>query len=681
MTQNSHMKQLGRRSMSSGAALVMVVAFLATSLTGWTQQEQPPDIPDARLFGAEAPAVAGGDRLSLAIASPDYPVTPGDIYAISYLQAGNQVTLTVQVESGYTINLGIFGRINAREMTLAELRPRIEQIIENAYPRSVPTLRVNAVGVFQVTLRGAIPRTTRVSAWGLSRISDVIAGRTGSYTSLRRVTLIREGERRTYDVFRGLEQGDEDQDPLVRPGDTIEFVSRDVVVTVRGQVNEPGQYELVTGEGFGELQRFVGGFTTSADPSRLVVRRQIGRSVEEIALAGVNEAARFQFRSDDVLIVPARVVPRQLVYVEGAVRLDPTVPIDVEVEGVAPLAPMYNRFSVDYTAGDTLYSLLMEIQDEISPFADLPRSYIIRRDEPEPIRVNLREILYREPDAEDVPLRAFDRVVIPMDAPYVVVSGDVTTTGRIPFNPGEDYTYYLRLAGTGAESFREVSEMAQVFNRDGDRVPREAPIEPGFTIHIPTRVPRIVIITGDVPNPGTFAYQPGRGLTHYLRFAGVGARDMPFVRDRTEIYDAEGALLDPGAPIGNDYTIHVDRPLETERDLLADVLPPPPPPDDFVLVTGGVTSPGLIAYVAGQGAGYYIRRAGGVNTDLSASGDFVVTDATGTRRARDGRIAPGDRIEVARDGFIYNFNRYFPVITTGLGFITTIVTLITTLQP
>ena len=59
---------------------------------------------------------------------------------------------------------------------------------------------------------------------------------------------------------------------------------------------------------------------------------------------------------------------------------------------------------------------------------------------------------------------------------------------------------------------------------------------------------------------------------------------------------------------------------------------------------------------------------------------FTVRTSQGAERPADATIASGDAIEVARNGFVYNFNRYFPIITGGLTFITTIITIVTTLN-
>ncbi len=613
----------------------------------------------------EATPVDVDERLQLAIADDAYPVTPGDVYELSWLQGPELVTTRVVVASDFRLNLGIFGEIDARGMTLPELKPEVERIIAAAYPRGLPSMRMVAVGVFRVTLSGAIPRTTRVSAWGLSRLTDLVGGNTGPFTSLRAVEVrSRDGRRRTYDVFRAIHTGDLSQDPLIRPGDTVVFGRRGRSVTVEGEVYEPATFELLRGEGLPELEEFFQGYLPRADTRRLVVERQGEDTARQISIGSAAQARRFDFQDRDVLIVPARVVPRPVVYLEGAVditfRVEPHEDADSDI-------PVYNRITVPLTAGDTLYSLIINVQDRISPFADIERGFLIRHTDPDPVRINMREVLYRRSEYTSLELEPFDRIVIPLDQPFVVVTGGVRHAGRYPYNPFESYAYYLALAGVGSDTMAEVAETVRILDRDGNELPPDTTIRPGFTISVPEIPERVVVVSGDVPAPGAFLYEPQRDIAHYTRLAGLGANLLSQVRAEIELYTPDGDIRAPGAAIEPGDTVYVPpRVLE--------------PDTDFVLVTGAVSAPGVFPIVQDATASYYLLQAGGIDRELS-DGSYTILSAEGDRRPPDSIIQPGDTIEVARNSFVYNFNRYFPVITTGLGFITTIIAIVNALNP
>jgi len=57
----------------------------------------------------------------LAMSSENYPVTPGDRYALSYVSSYQTSTVQVTVESNYKVNLSIFSTIDAKGMTYPEL--------------------------------------------------------------------------------------------------------------------------------------------------------------------------------------------------------------------------------------------------------------------------------------------------------------------------------------------------------------------------------------------------------------------------------------------------------------------------------------------------------------------------------------------------------------------------------
>lgn len=727
-----------RDSIHRGRTLVMLCVLVVLVASGVSAQLLDFTQPDETTEGEPALVPAVDERLQLAVADSQYPVTPGDIYQITFLQGVETITSQVLVESDYSINLGVIGDVNGRGKRFAELKPEIEELFANAYPRSLPSVTIASIGLFQVTLTGAIPETIRVNAWGLSRLSDVIDGAVGPYTSLRTVSVTsRIGSRRTYDVFRAVDQGDADQDPFLRPGDSVSFVRRQRVVGVQGEVYEPGPYELLVGEGLDELRQYSQDFTPTADTNRLVVQRQSGDQVRQIPVGTVAQASGFDFQNGDVLIVPARVIPRPIVFIEGAIQIAFDVQPEVDEQSTIPV---YNRITRELTVGDTLYSLLLDIQDQISPFGDIERGYVIRQDVPDPIRINMRDVLYRQSAYNDFELLPFDRVVIPLDQPYVIVSGDVTLPSRYPYNPSVGYQYYLNLAGLGAESFIDVRDRVSVYDRDGLLVDTDSTIQPGFTIHVGQErfvvvsgdVPdpgayehesgngyayylslagtgaesflnvadrvrvyddlgnlvdldadihpgytinllplddRFVVVSGDVPNPGAYSYVQSRDPTYYLRLAGVGAEGLAILRNTVEIYDVGGLVQPPGTTILPDFTVFVPPSVE-----------PILPEEQFALVTGAVLAPGLQPIAGERGAAYYIQQAGGVNTEVSDDGAYVVRDVFGEAKPSDSTIGAGDTIEVLRNGFVYNFNRYFPIITSGLTFITTIITLVTTLN-
>ena len=509
------------------AAVAAVLAFilltgpaLAAPVAAQTREQQllrqPPVIEGEQVT---APA----ERLQLANAESEYPVTPGDTYRITYLRAGEIVTTDVTVENDYTINLGVFGRFDAEGYTFAELKPRIRRVVEDAIPRSLPAVSLVSVGVFQVRLTGELAQSRNVTAWGLSRLSDVLREHLAPYSSIRAVTVIsRTGEREVYDLFRAIDLGDESQDPRVRPGDTIRLQRTERVIYVGGEVNQPGRIELAEDDTVRDLIRFVRGATNQGDLGRVRITRRETDTVRTYFVDLSDEELDFELKDGDIVNVPSRVTQRPVVYLEGQITVpeateEPDAPAAATAPAAAVATPGYNRAVVPIGLGETLYGVLDRMYTGISSRADLTRAVLLRNGQPVELAVSFEELIYNYRPEHDVELQPFDRIIIPRD-------------------------------------------------------------------------------------PST-----------------------------------------------------------------------PPDGEPSVLITGGVNAPGQYPVLAGMDALAHIRQAGGFDRELKTNERFRVYDSQGNRKAEDAPIEAGDHIEVLRNNFVYNFNRHFPIIATGVGFLATIV--------
>lgn len=477
---------------------------------------------DAAEEGEAEAAEERDDRLALAVSNPNYPVTPGDTYELTFTTAGQLSTSVVTVGSDGTLSLNIFGEIDTTGMTYTSLKRDVEATVRNAYPRSLPSFRLVSVGLFEVTIRGAIEVTTRVTAWGLSRLSDVIGPYLRPYSSTRRVVVsYDDGERIDFfDVFRALNVGAGDQDPYIRPGQSVRVLPVGSLVTVRGEVNEPGQYEILPGETLADVIEYAGGFSPTAEPKSVRLERSVaGRTSSETHDLEPEEAEGPMLEDSDQITVDSSLRGRPFVFIEGALSPDEEPEpdrqtIEVVEEDIQDVEASYVRIAELYHRGLMLSDMIASLRDRLTTFADLGRTTVIRAGDGDIIMVDASELLYGYGEAEDVRLEPFDTVFIPS---------------------------------------RRIS----------------------------------------------------------------------------------------------------------------------------VLVTGPVAEPGLYLYVPGQRPEYYIRRAGGYNREVSSTGDYSIYDSLGNPRAEASRVQPGDRIEVERNNFVYQFNRHFPVVISSLTLVTTVISVLT----
>ena len=749
------------------------------------------DVPAERITPQSG--LDSSQRLLLAISSSFYPVTPGDVYTLTFQAANVPITSLIIVESDYTVNFNIFGKINAEYMTFSQLKKEVEARVAEAYPRSLPSLIISSVGIFRTMVKGEVLQTYFFTSWGMSRLSDALINGFGPYSSLREIQLTsRYDVSSTYDLFKAQRLGQLDNDPYLRPGDTITVFRRGRQVDISGEVFRPGLYQLLATESLEDLiQVYGGGFTDRAQQARVRIDRISGETARTLYVdlsSGFLEAPGLH--DNDTVIVNAKTAGLPIVFFEGAViSSDPmqVVPRRADEEAALTVTPIpYGRITYSFRQGETLSDALRNISDQISPLASLSEANIIRESEPVPtMPVNLEKLFYELDPAHDVVLMPYDRIVIPGKQFLVSVSGDVarpgsyayvpnrkypfylnlaggidpglnsrniaitdasgnirdtgkmiqpedsifltpsqvTVTGSVqipgifPFTPNRRYGYYLNLAG-GVDPGENSSNLSITDARGNLRNPAEL-IQPDDNIYLSSSQ---VIVTGAVRNPGAYPYVPGRTYRYFLNLAG--GVDIGGTANNVEITSADGNYRDAANLIHPDDSIEVIFsqvtvtgavsgpgsypfvPGKTYRYYLnlAGGTGPIGTPENIIIagtngniraygdsieaddtiyllanqvtVSGAVYDPGAFTFSPGRGYSFYLSLAGGIDPERNSNDSFFITDKDGIKRKTGEAIEPGDRIFVPINSFMYNFSTYFPVITAGISFITTIVSII-----
>ena len=448
-----------------------------------TEQPQVQYMPQAIIPLASVTDEAS--NLQIAISNRDYPVTPGDVYTLTFLLQGETVSNTLLVESDYTINMTIFGKLNAEGMRFSELKPIIEQKIADAYPRSLPSVTITSVGVFQIPILGEVPESRFITAWGLSRLSEVVEDNLSNFSSIRDIEIISaDDSRKKYDLLLARNHGNLGQNPYVRPNDTIIIsrVSREVKVL--GEVYRPGNYQIKDNEDVQDLLFFTGGFTPMANTSRIKVDRYTTGKVESFTVNYNSFTDGFEFYHGDIISVPTVTLSQPVIYIEGSVQAQLTEA--EQLTGGAAAAEQlgsYNRIVMPLKTGETLYDMLNSIRNRFLPFADLAKSYVLRGDEV--TEINVEELLYQYNLESDFPLQPFDRIVVPIKRPEVYVTGAANVPGAYSYNPGENYLYYVNIAG-GFDLLRNKNRSAIITDQDGNRRNPHLPVQPGDTINVLT---------------------------------------------------------------------------------------------------------------------------------------------------------------------------------------------------
>jgi polysaccharide biosynthesis/export protein len=482
--------------------LFALTASALIALPGFSQAASPPRSTQAPTTTAAATAEplpagasaaqAGGEAAEhwlLAVSSVEYPVTPSDIYRLTYRQSsGDILTTEIQVASNLVIDLGLFGIIDASHMTFLKLKDSVETLVAGSYSRSYPTLSIESVGNFRVGIGGAGRSFEYKTVWGLSRLSNIMEGIPESANvSLRNVELARRGEPgKAYDIFLAQRSPQGGDDPLLNPGDTITLHAAEQIVRLAGEVRRPGAYELLRGEGLRLLvENFGGGITELADTSRLRIDRRDknGSNAEYLHFQDAYEKYP-DLQDCSSITVFSRDDVRSVVFFEGVVSAGQDEASDtgrVATSGIVMTNAPW--FSYPIVEGQRLSELLGLIRNRIAPQADLSSATLIRSDSL-PIAIDLGALMSPGSDATDIILKSNDRIYIPEANSSITVSGAVIAPGAFTFQPTSPASFYITRAG-GIDPERNNNGSYWISDSKGRKKDSKSPLQGGDRIYVP----------------------------------------------------------------------------------------------------------------------------------------------------------------------------------------------------
>lgn len=473
----------------------------------------------------------------LAMATEDYPATPGDVYALVYLKVAQLDTINLVVEGDGSINAGFLGAFASRGLTFRQLKAQIEKKVAASYPGSNPSLIIASTGLFPVTVKGEVKQAGIVTAWGLSRLSEVVAPFLGEYSSLREVSVrSRDGASANYDLFKARRSGDLSRDPYLKPGDVVELKKADRTVAIEGQVRRAGTYQLLAGEGLSELVAFYGdGALDGAKTDRaLLTRKATAEKPEAESLVVDLGGKTFPALADgDVLRVPSREEYLPIVSIEGAVA---GAELGVKREALqggaeAVETQQYRIIRIPYRQGAMLSEALRSIRGQIDPRADLKRAFIAKAGGSGQVEVDLEKLLYRFDPKDDIALAADDKIVIPYGSQYVFVTGEVAKSAWVGVTGLTRLSEAVKPLATRFSSLRDVAVKSSdgavarydlfLAERRGD-LTQDPYLRPGDQVEV-GKADRIVALEGEVRRPGAYQLLAGEGVAELVTRYGDGA--------------------------------------------------------------------------------------------------------------------------------------------------------------
>lgn len=343
-----------------------------------------------------------------------YRLQPGDEIAVDVSPQKQYSTAGLILPDGTTF-LRKIGKVKAAGMTLDELAAAIKKVLDEnlndpevlvtltkmAPPPPPPMKEPEKIG--RVTIVGAVAKTGPLDLEQGLRVRKALdlAGGTAKDADLASITIIhRDLTRTTVDLSTPERVSDPAHNRVLQDGDSVEVKALPTVekktpmVRIRGQVQNPGQYELKPNMTLEDLIVGAGKLSPLAD-------------VEHVQFQSLGEAVR-----------TLNLVEQQKLGLKGKVFLKEGDEVFVpdQPDRVMVVGAVQNPGPRSLKPGQKLRDFLLDSGDAAAfnpQQIDLGGAQIVRRGEKEPIKVDLKAVMKSADAKDNVALSSGDLLFLP----------------------------------------------------------------------------------------------------------------------------------------------------------------------------------------------------------------------------------------------------------------------------
>jgi protein involved in polysaccharide export with SLBB domain len=468
-------------------AIILILAMLLAVMPIYTQEEETENGDSEKSeLPVTKPQQLPGDFSRQILHMDDYLPFPGDEYMLlidfGASQGGGNpiVQYPLILQKDYTIEIPVIGTLDAEGLSFTELREKVISRVKQSMLLDYADFRLSKPAPFEVMVYGSVHFPGWTMANSFTRLTEVIeyAGGFTENGSMRRVSVLSENRRRTYDLLDFYTHGETSENPYVRPGDRIFIPEIENFVNLSGAVVKPGIYEILPDETLNDIIALAGGLDPAAQISEAYALR-VGENsrYEQLDFDKLEEPnpTDLVLKSGDRISVPSAEDAQEKVIAEGALYGQPA-------EGETPRAVPTSsvRYALTYRPGMTLLSVLKRMGGP-TPFAVPEDSFILRTETGERIPVPFLEELWDSKDTgRDMTLLPGDYLVVPITNMNVLVSGEVVSGGSFGYVNGYTVRDYLERA-RGIHPDRGSDSKIYIItpDREKTKVYLDTPVKPG----------------------------------------------------------------------------------------------------------------------------------------------------------------------------------------------------------
>ncbi len=444
----------------------------------------------------------------------DYTVQEGDALLI-YVFDEEVLTGTYLVGAGGTIPMAMVGQVAVVGKTLAEVRDLLRKQLAQIIRAPFVTVAIDEVkSARKVFVSGYVENKGAVMLRPGSNVRDaVVTAQSQARADLSKVRLSRRGEQPLEIDLSGLRDGRVLGAPVpVQYGDVIYVPRLDSIISVLGEVKQPGSLTLPTGERLTVLEaiaRVGEGFAVEADTNAaLLLRKGLDQPIRINLRALIKDgdvSQNHELQGGDVLLIQKA----NQIAVVGQVNSPTTFysPEPIKVTEAIIRAGGFNESS------------------------GLAEASIFRDGEYIPVDL---ESLWKEGDmSKDIALQAGDTLIVPEKEPEeIVLLGALTNVGSVSIANMRN-TGVLKIVMMAGPTEKADLRKVQVY-RGGQQMTvdikkieekgdmsGDVQLQPGDVVIVNDA--EKVYLLGAFGRPGVYPYDPDLSLFDYLSTAALGA--------------------------------------------------------------------------------------------------------------------------------------------------------------
>jgi protein involved in polysaccharide export with SLBB domain len=218
----------------------------------------------------------------------------------------------------------VFGSLYAAGMTFAQVKPLIEKAVTNAYPRSMPSVTIYSLEIFQVFPRGET----------LSDAVRAVRGSIAPLADLSSASVLRQGSADPIfvDLRELLSKSVSSSDMPLQANDRVVIPLLSFSVFVSGAVEKPGTYPFAPGRTYHYYVILAGGSTQDA-PGKIFITDVNGKMRDQ------KEVIQSE---DRIFLIPATVMVQGAVFSPGSFSFRDGLPVSYYVNLASGIDPERN---------------------------------------------------------------------------------------------------------------------------------------------------------------------------------------------------------------------------------------------------------------------------------------------------------------------------------------------------